>query len=203
MYLRTVQEKSGSERPWNPVKAPPRAHGAGGSPSLFYVTQGEDRMRFQDHVVALTRSLGDALFQSARAMPPEKLDWKPLDAGRSAIEMLQECAGSPTFVPDVLRGEGATAGAETAKQVRKERATWRTLDECESAYRANVEPALAAIRDYPDDQMDALLAMPFAPGLEWPATHIIMDMYWNMTYHLGQINYIQTLYGDKKMHSAM
>ena len=160
-------------------------------------------MRFQDHVVALTRSLGDALFQSARAMPPEKLVWKPLDAGRSAIEMLQECAGSAAFVPDVLRGEGATAGAETAKRVRTERSSWRTLDECEAAYRKNVEPALQAILQYPDDQMEDMLPMPFAPGLEWPATHVIMDMYWNMTYHLGQINYIQTLYGDKAMHSGM
>jgi len=24
--------------------------------------------------------------------------------------------------------------------------------------------------------------------------------YWNITYHLGQINYIQTLYGDSVMH---
>jgi len=29
---------------------------------------------------------------------------------------------------------------------------------------------------------------------------VMFGAYWNMTYHEGQIAYIQTLYGDRAMH---
>ena len=47
------------------------------------------------------------------------------------------------------------------------------------------------------------MELPFGPGGSMkPFTIAEMADYprWNFTYHLGQIGYIQTLYGDNAMH---
>jgi hypothetical protein len=160
-------------------------------------------MRYQDVIVEKIENAARSLSQSARSMPEEKLTWEPLEKGRSALSQLQECGGTPRMIPLLLRGEGDRIPADFFTKLKAERDAWKTIADCEAAFQANIGPALEAIRNYPDDRLSALLPVPWTFQKMQAASDLILDMYWNMSYHLGQINYIQTLYGDKRMHSGM
>ena len=44
------------------------------------------------------------------------------------------------------------------------------------------------------------VTLPFGAGGDWTLAEIIQANYWNTSYHHGQVNYIQTLYGDTASH---
>lgn len=151
-------------------------------------------------IKTIDRSLGD-LFRSARAIPADKLDWKPAETNRSPLELLQECAQSlkwPQFMVQPHAFSGDTT--EIMEKARLERESWTTVDACESAARANWEETKKFIADYPESDLDREIALPFAPDLRLSVAEILASPYWNMSYHLGQLNYVQLMYGDKEMH---
>lgn len=44
------------------------------------------------------------LDRTARAVPDDKLQWKPLDNGRTVIDLLGDAAQAPTLCTGLLRG---------------------------------------------------------------------------------------------------
>lgn len=157
-------------------------------------------MRYQDGVILQTQAAAERLFKTARAMPQEKLSWSPLDAGRTALDQLQECAQASLFFGAMLRDRAVPDfDAARFEEMRAARAGW-TLDDCERAARENTEAFCAVVRDFPDDDLQKTLFIPFGGGMDSTYADIMMLHAWNMTYHWGQINYIQTLYGDREMH---
>ena len=158
-------------------------------------------MTYQERVIALTRSAIDTLFRTARAVPADKLDWRPLDEGRSVLDQLQECAQIPLWHARFLQTRVVyPVDEESFRQELEKRRQWSTLDECERACRDNGERLFAAIRAIPDDELDHMIELPFNGGMSLSLADILMLHHNNTIYHLGQINYIQTLYGDKDMH---
>lgn len=160
-------------------------------------------MNHQNRIADLTMHAGDALFQSARAIPDDKLTWKAAGDPRTALDVLRECAFTPMGLPALLEGRGTDPdfmrefGAWAV-----EAQSWTTVAQVEAAYRQNIEISLAGIRNCPDSALDKEFPVPFGAG-KLTGEQIIMMCYWNMVYHMGQINYIQTMYGDKEMHSGM
>jgi hypothetical protein len=160
-------------------------------------------MTFQERIARQTTNAGEALFQSARAMPEDKLDWKPADDARTALDIVRECAYTPAGLPGLLAGNGTDpAFLEEFGRLAAEARTWTTLEAVEAGYRKNIETALGAIRACPDEALDQVYPVPFGAG-RLTGEQIVMMCYWNMVYHMGQINYIQTQYGDREMHSGM
>ncbi len=152
-------------------------------------------MRYQDQLIRDTRNATDALFQAARAMPDEKLSWKVLDKGRSALDMCAECAYLIPSTIEMLRTKTMPPmepGAIEAMQA--DRAGW-SLDDCERLCREGSEKLYDVLRDYPDDELTHRIELPFGDR-EWTMADVASYQLWNLTYHLGQISYIQTLYGD-------
>jgi hypothetical protein len=154
-------------------------------------------MSIQQVVAKQTRDVGAGLERTFVAMPADKQTWKPLDNGRSALEQIAECAVINGWSAQVFRdravppfdGEafgGACAALDTA-------------DKAVAALRANTETLVAAIGSTPDDALQTQVQFPWD---ESPCSlaDAVLVAYWNMTYHIGQINYIQTLYGDQEMH---
>jgi len=156
-------------------------------------------MRFQDQTVRMTSHEVEALFRVARAVPEDKLNWKPMDNGRTVLDQLQECAQSATFFAGLFNPESEQDLSPEATEARKrERQSWTTIDQCEAACNANSAPLYEAIRQIPDERLEETIELP------WGETATIADalafQYWNLVYHHGQINYLQTLYGDFEMH---
>jgi glutathione S-transferase len=158
-------------------------------------------MRFQDQALKMIHEAYEGMLTTARAMPEDKLRWKPLDSGRSALELARECTQSLNWCTGVLQGEPMPDFTpEVMQAMQSEQAQWATLDDCERASVAKFEKLEAIVRSYPDGDLEKTIQLPFIPGKDFSMADMIMVPYWNNTYHTGQINYIQTLYGDREMH---
>lgn len=119
-------------------------------------------------------------------MPADKLDWRPLGEGRTALDQLRECATAPLFYTSVLL-------SQPLENVRELRKSW-DLDECDRRGTTFTERLTQVIRSLPAESLTTQLEVPKN------GTIAVLDVLWmhlaNLTYHLGAINYIQTLYGD-------
>ena len=57
-----------------------------------------------------------------------------------------------------------------------------------------------AIRNCSDERLKETVWLPYDGGRDFTIQEICEYPRWNADYHLGQISYIQILYGDKEMH---
>lgn len=157
-------------------------------------------MDMKENLIEGSRAALTNVLKAVRGMPEDKLTWKPLDMGRSALEQLQEVAQSPLWAVGLLKTMKFEADPERYEKMRIEREGWTTVDECEKFAWQNAELMFEAIRCFPSDRLGEAVHLPFRGGMDMTAYQIMSLMIWNATYHEGQICYIQTLYGDKDMH---
>lgn len=156
-------------------------------------------MTVKEFAVILNDSGTASLFQAAKRVPTDKLTWKPLDSGRSVIDILQECAQSPFWAIGMLQNRTADFDMSFYEKMEAERKTWTTVELCEQNCRTNLKKLYAAIDAFPESDLDQKLTLPFAKDLVMTYAEIMVIHYWNATYHFGQVCYIQTLYGDMNM----
>lgn len=141
--------------------------------------------------------IADSLAHFVRTTRPDRLDWSPAAEGgaetRSMLEQIEECIVVNDLFAALLRGE----------RVDREAARNRRLDfvDVEDACRqlqASAEALAAVVRGLSD--ADLTRQYPFWRG-PTPGERVIEMPYRNMAYHAGQINFIQTLYGDTEFHA--
>jgi hypothetical protein len=142
-----------------------------------------------------TRKGAVNLVQLLRVMPPEWLHWKPLDCGRTVIEQAIECIlVNRKWALTLRQGVYTRVPVETVEQVKT---TCQDSSQVSQLLQEAAEELAAAILALPVTQLDEQIHAPFG-------TYSVADCcllgYWNMVYHEGQINYIQTLYGDQATH---
>ena len=63
-------------------------------------------MTIKEFIIADTVQSFDNFMVTARKVPAEKLDWKPLDNGRSTLDQAQEVALCPNWVPGLFATRG-------------------------------------------------------------------------------------------------
>jgi uncharacterized damage-inducible protein DinB len=149
----------------------------------------------------MTKNATEAISNSARAMPEGKLTLSVLDEGRTALDLLQECAQSPMWFAQILENRAAPEFDEAAwEEATKQCQQWQMLDACEQACKENSEMLYKIIQTFLDEELLNEISLPFGENFVASFADICMFQYWNLTYHWGQINFIQTLYGDKDMH---
>ena len=141
-----------------------------------------------------------SLFRAARKVPADKLEWKPLDEGRSVLDLCQECALSATWPLSLIASDKPfELTPEMMEQFNQAKAALTTIDLCEAAANENVAKLNDVVLGLSDERLKETVAMPMWPGGQMPVTEAVQLHNWNVSYHTGQINYIQTLYGDKGM----
>ncbi|HTQ11505.1 MAG TPA: hypothetical protein VMI31_15680 [Fimbriimonadaceae bacterium] len=159
-------------------------------------------MKFQDYIIDAIQKATDEAFRYARAVPADKLDWKPLDAGRSVLDQIQEVAQAPDYVTGMLGGTpvSESPGEENWEKLVAERRAWTTLDACEAEGKKRLDGLFEAIRNTPDEKLSQTQWLPYDGGRDFTLAEIMEYPRWNANYHAGCIAYIQLLYGDKEMH---
>ena len=151
-------------------------------------------MKTIEFLTYLTEHQIDGLFEAARALPADKLAWKPAPGARSALDQLQEVATAPAWFTDTHKKRKMEFDMEAFQKWREERSKITDIDELEKLCRANMRTYLDSIKDLDEAELGDKYEMPF-PG-EFKLADILTYHFWNISYHEGQINYIQTLYGD-------
>lgn len=160
-------------------------------------------MSFKEELIQMTEKAGQEFLLNVRAMPADKLTWKPLDTGRSALDLLQEVAQSASYVIPILETRQVPEfNPEMFAGLMAERQSWDTVEKCEEVMRANHARLFEIIRNFPDEDLKQTVHLPFAGGFDQTMAEIMSYQYWNLSYHLGQVCYIQTLYGDTEMRVA-
>src|SRR5688500_401875 len=97
-------------------------------------------MLYRDQIIRLTQQAADSYMKAVRAMPEDKLNWKVLDASRTAMDITQEVAQCPTYSIPMLQARACPPfDPETWGKVKEEREQWGTLEDCERVLRENLE----------------------------------------------------------------
>jgi hypothetical protein len=150
-------------------------------------------MNTQETIVKILEAHLPMLTNAAKSTPDDKLDWKPESTARSAREvfteaviMLTNTAGmlNERKMPDTYE---ATVSAYAAM----------SINELITQAHTDLEVLSKAILAFPDSDFEQTLELPWGTMSFFD---IMTYPYWNMMWHAGQINYIQTLYGDQQMH---
>jgi uncharacterized damage-inducible protein DinB len=142
-----------------------------------------------------TRRAVRDLAAAANSTLSEKVTWSPLGDARSALSVLTECVIANLKWRDVLRNR---LYADVSEEL------WEEI----TGACTELPATLAQLEKSGDELAQAILAVPdeaTADEIETPwgpysLADCCLHAYWNMVYHEGQINYIQTLYGDHEEH---
>jgi hypothetical protein len=158
-------------------------------------------MRLQDYMIDVTRAAAREAFKCARAVPEDKVDWKPLDAGRSVLDQCRELAKCPDWCYTIISGEPEPEWNEEFMAAQKaEMEAWKTVEDCEAECERRLDRLCALFGAMPDERLSETKWLPYDGGRDFAMPEMMDYPRWNFNYHLGQISYIQTLYGDKEMH---
>ena len=144
-----------------------------------------------------TRRGCENLIAAMTAMPEEKRNWRPLGAGRAVNELLLECILVNLKWAATLRNRDYTrVSSEVAVSLHAVVGASQELTEylCRST-----TELIDAIESVDNDELAEVIETPF--GM-YSLADCCLIAYWNSVYHEGQINYIQTLYGDQARHTA-
>lgn len=151
----------------------------------------------QQVAAKLNRQSVEGLIRNVRAMPDDKIVWQPLDTGRTALSQLQECAVICGMAAGILKSHQFPADFQEA--YGKEMAEIDTVDKAVARLNQRIAALEATILAVPDADLDTMVTLPWGEEPSSIAELLFMN-YWNTVYHVGQIGFIQTLYGDNEMH---
>ncbi|MEQ1932517.1 MAG: hypothetical protein ABL962_01370 [Fimbriimonadaceae bacterium] len=158
-------------------------------------------MKLQEHMIEITKNAAKEVFKCARAVPEDKVDWQPLDLGRSVLDQCREMAMCPKWAVDIISDAPQPVWNDEAfAAIKKEQEQWKTVDDCEAECNRRLEQLFEVFRSMPDEHLAKTKWLPYDGGRDFTMQEMMDYPRWNFNYHLGQISYIQTLYGDKEMH---
>jgi len=147
-------------------------------------------MTLQEASARFTEKSGAEMLLTLARTPDDKLDWKPEPTARSAMDFMRECAVHCDEWAQLL--DSFTWPAQFKTRI----GSIATREEAIAEMNAAVARLVASIREVPDDKLDDLLK---APWEEAPIGIWLTYAAGHNQYHIGQMNYIQTLYGDMGM----
>ncbi len=155
-------------------------------------------MRAQDLIAELTQNAADAIIRNFKAMPEDRRNWQPTPGARSALNQLWEIG-----IVNEQFAQFLTGTATEPLSFEKLGKLWAS--ECPDSAEVLIEKVTSAtarlcdaIRELPDEKLEELIEM--NPGAKIPGKMVMYLGLRNTWYHLGQVNYIQSLYGDGEMH---
>ncbi len=149
-------------------------------------------MSYREEMCHMIQGAVEDILRYTRAVSDDRFTWRPSEHARSVLEILQECVAVPLVMRYALlqRPQEPT----DVNPFFAEASQLKTVAECEQALRANTNLLIEAIQNTPDSDLEQTVMLPW--GTPAPIKRVISGHYWNLTYHLGQIAYIQLLYGD-------
>lgn len=157
-------------------------------------------MRYQDQLVKQTQKALMDLVRAAEHVPTEKVDWSPVDGTRSTLNQMQEIAMAAATFASIIEHRSMPPDEAHAADSPSRTSGCESLSACIDAARAGTQRVCSLITNFPDAELDNEVHLTFGPGMTITMADLLALHHWNMVYHLGQINYIQTCLGDRKMH---
>ena len=156
----------------------------------------------QQQASRMTRQALASLFSAARHVPEDKRDWVPMKDARTVQDLLAECALTTLFYIAAAQGKMAEFATfvpdEPAKELWQKRRleAFKTLEGSEAVAQETFAELCQVLEAVPDGRLDEFQPHPMDPSKQATTADLLFLAYWNLVYHTGQINYLQTLLGD-------
>lgn len=156
-----------------------------------------------EFVIGEIEKAREEVFRYAEAVPAERLDWQPIgeggEKGQSILALCRELAMTPDWAYSVLTDAPRPSEEERAAMIA-DMESWSSPEECERVCSAKLVRLFELYREFTDEDLQRTKWLPYNGGRDHTFLELLDYPRWNMTYHLGQIAYIQILYGDREMH---
>ncbi len=155
----------------------------------------------QQQASRMTQQALASLFAAARHVPPDKRDWIPKGEARSVQALLHECALTTPFYAAAAQGKMLAFATlvpeeQTRERWRKRVAACTDLEATEAVAQETFAELCQALEAVPDARLSETQPHPMNPDRPVTTADLLFLAYWNLVYHTGQINYIQTMLGD-------
>jgi hypothetical protein len=158
-------------------------------------------MRYQDEVVRMTQKALDDICRAALAVPGDKADWVPMGEARSVLNQMQEVAVYASWFGPIIRDlEVPRSKDQGIDETMNKARELTSLEDCVNYARETTSDLCRAISTFPDEALDLEVTLPFGGGQTASMADVLCLHAWNMIYHLGQINQMQLMLGDREMH---
>jgi uncharacterized damage-inducible protein DinB len=154
-------------------------------------------LNLKEPLIQFTRSAQTMMSNDLKAIPQEQLCVSPGGCARDALNLVAECAMVNGFVSRFL--QTGSFERPPAEDRQAHLASFDTAEKALSYLEQETNHLVAAIEAVDENTLgDVIETTPLGRPMtrfaiaQLPAVH--------MMYHDGQLNYIQTLHGDDKMH---
>jgi len=138
-------------------------------------------------------SLMELMAKTAREVPQDKIDWKPDPKGKSTREILEHLTGANHAFAALIRGESVPASDKQSFSIKPDQ-----MDDAFAALHRSGLHLSEAIAEVTDSQLEEQREMPW--GETWKMLRLISSPSSHISYHWGQLAYLQTLWGDQVDH---
>ena len=151
-------------------------------------------------IIAMLEMGRDGLARTAQAVPEDKLNWKPLNNGRTVLDLLGEAGQTSQMITQMVSSNGEEMPSrEEFHKLKQQRADW-DRDQCLQALQSNSDALIEAVRTLTEEQLAKPIQSPVGDGMTLAMGVWVMMAYRTFMSRTAQINYIQTLYGDFESH---
>lgn len=152
----------------------------------------------------LTANQGmDMFLRNFGKIPEDKLTWKPTPTAKSALQVAAHTAVTNSNFADFIRNRAVPSVDNLNEFLERTSAAELAItnkDEMEQAFRANTQKFIDALDTL--SQEDLELQIDSGQGWSMSMRYIIRMAGWHATLHCGQIDYIQTCYGDQQIYTG-
>ncbi len=120
--------------------------------------------------------------------PPDRIEWKP-EGAKSVLEIVRECAEVNERWASILRN-GHWVGYDLAREAPS---LMPTIGIARTHLRTTTGLFTAEVRRFPQERMSVKIPVPWG---EVDAFTALTWAMWHLSYHEGQVAYLQTMWGD-------
>jgi hypothetical protein len=156
----------------------------------------------QEQAAEMTRKGMESLLRAVQFVPEEKRSWVPMGDARTPLDMLAECIQMCDVFEGFLTSDEMPQVDRAAHMAIREGLLKQCGDLAEASKmaREGASHLCDVMLAVPNERLDRDFTLPMGGGMVVKGIDLLFMPYWNMTYHVGQLNYIQMLLGDKEMH---
>ena len=160
-------------------------------------------IKIQEQAAKMTDDALEMILRTAKFIPEDKLDWTPMGSARTVLNQLAEIIQFAERLAWMLTADiiPPTFDREQYFARRKQiMAQCPDLARVDTMARAKHTELHDVIMNTLDSKLEQEFHLPFFGGMTVTGADMLFLAYWNLTYHTGQINYIQAMLGDTDMH---
>lgn len=156
------------------------------------------KIDFKSFMIGTIEHVSATFVKDLRHLPDDKLNASPMGCARPPLELAAECAGYNNMIAGAIKGEPMEM--PSPERIKAYYASIDTFDKAKEALETSSAALVSALNGASEEVLAGMATAPW--GETMPLYVLVGIAASHMSYHDGQINYIQCLYGDGAMHWA-